>query len=176
MVRIWSDKLGLRQRFYGGTITAKNVQNLTIPICAEAYGTRVADWGFENLVLVILGDGRKFLALWLGSEAARTKYHATVEKMMANFNRRKAAGKIQVQANERLTRAVNRYRESGGEPIHPRILKFKGGSGSGVRAERHGNLKFLFRLIHSVEQPGNPDVIPGDIFELAKAEAMKALN
>ena len=72
--KIAADKLGLRQRLYGGTITARNVKNLTIPICAEAYGTSVADWGFENLVLVITSNGNKFLALWLGYDVAQEQY------------------------------------------------------------------------------------------------------
>ena len=177
-VRLWSDKIGLRQRYYGGVITAKNVQNLTIPICAEAYGTKVSDWGFDNLVLVILGDGRKFLALWLGNEDVAARYHERVGKMIDKFNKRKAAGQIQGHASERLTRAVNRFRE-GLSQKKPSVMIFKG-SGSGnkdaARTERHGNLKFLFRLIHSVDQAGNPDVIPSDLLAVAKAEALKALN
>ena len=175
-VRLWSDKIGLHQRYYGGTITAKNVKNLTIPICAEASGTKVSDWGFENLVLVILGDGRKFLALWLGNEDVADRYQKRVGKVITSFNRKKAAGKIQRHASERLTNAANRFRE-GLAQKKPKVIILKGGGHSGIsRAEKHSKLKFLFRLIHSVDQAGNPDVIPSDLMAVAKDAALKALN
>jgi hypothetical protein len=61
-VLLTCDKLGVRQRLYGGTINGNKY--LTIPLCAEAYGHLAGE--FDNLVLVVIADGRKFLAQWLG--------------------------------------------------------------------------------------------------------------
>ena len=63
-VELSNNHLGLRQRLYGGTISAKSGKYLTIPICAEAYGKLASEFG--KLVLVIIADGRKFLCQWLG--------------------------------------------------------------------------------------------------------------
>lgn len=61
-VLLTCDKLGVRQRLYGGTINGNKY--LTIPLCAEAYGKLASEFG--KLVLVVIADGRKFLAQWLG--------------------------------------------------------------------------------------------------------------
>ncbi|MDE2096188.1 MAG: hypothetical protein KGL39_03010 [Patescibacteria group bacterium] len=63
-VELSSDKLGLRQRLYGGIIEARNAANLSIPITAEAYGKLPGE--FDDLVIVVIADGRKFLAKWQG--------------------------------------------------------------------------------------------------------------
>jgi len=62
-VQLTCNKLGVRQRLYGGEI--KGNKYLTIPICAEAYGKLASEFG-KTLVLVVIADGRKFLAQWLG--------------------------------------------------------------------------------------------------------------
>ena len=166
---ISASKLGLRQRLYGGTIAARNVKNITIPICAEAYGTTVADWGYENLVLVILSDGRKFLALWLGSEAAQTQYQQHLGKKLTRRAETTAARVARLRAG--LSRAP-------GEAKKPDVIVFKEGSGSSqaqqARAERYANLKFLFVLKQSVEQAANPLVIPPSIQEFAVAQVKLA--
>jgi hypothetical protein len=170
---ISADKLGLKQRLYGGTITARNVQNLTIPICAEAYGTSVADWGFDNLVLVILADGRKFLALWL-YEAAQTAYAKQLTKLT------KHAGTTATRVN-RLRAALAKLTKHAGTTatrVKPDVIIFRGtGSGTAkhlANASRHMNLKFLFVLKHSVDQAANPLVIPPDIQEFAVQQVVEA--
>lgn len=163
---ISADHLGLKQRLYGGRITARNVQNITIPICAEAYGTTAKDWG-DSLVLVILADGRKFLALWLGTEQAQATYAQHL-------------GKLTKHASTTATR-VARFRASTPKDAEkPKVIVFRGsGSGSGAkqvqRAQQHANLKFLFVLKHSVEQAANPAVIPSDMQEFALAQVREAV-
>ena len=164
---ISADKLGLRQRLYGGTIAARNVKNITIPICAEAYGTTVNDWGYENLCLVILSDGRKFLALWLGSAAAQASY----SKHLSKLTRRAETTAARV-AKFRSDQAA----ASGAKK--PNVIVFKKGSGNSAtqrsRAERYSNLKFLFVLKQSVDQAANPLVIPPSIQEYAVAQVKLA--
>ena len=172
-VRLYSDKLGLRQRYYGGPIDARRSANLTIPICAEAYGTTAKDWG-NHLTLVILADGRKFLALWLGSEANRQVYHNTVGKAIESFNKGKAAGKIQVRANERKSRAVGKFRDAAaGE--HPKVIVFKSG-GTPNKASKHMDLKFLFKLQPHVDQQADPTVVPPDLGDVAMQAMMEAIE
>lgn len=48
------NQTGFRQRLLGGTITAKRVQNLTIPAIAEAYGHRAREF---ELRFVMFGVG-----------------------------------------------------------------------------------------------------------------------
>jgi hypothetical protein len=168
------DKLGLRQRLKGGTIKAINVKNLAIPIAAESYGTQPADWG-DTLTLVILGDGRKFLCLYTKG-ATEKAFKSSVGKFQSQFSKRKSEGKIQAHAAERSTAAVRQFASSVGGEDHPRVIMFRqGGGDTKARAERHGDLKFLFKLQPSVEQGPNPDVIPSDISEVAKEEVVKAL-
>ena len=161
--RISADALGLSQRLYGGRITARNAANLTIPICAEAYGTNVADWGWDNLVLVILADGRKFLALWLGYEAAQAAYT-------------KQLGKLTKRAETTAARVGRLRAVLPGDAKKPDVIVFRawGGGQAVSRAERHMNLKFLFVLKPSVEQAGNPLVIPPDIQEFAVQQVKEA--
>lgn len=166
--RISSDKLGLRQRYYGGTITAKNAANLTIPICAEAYGTTVNDWGFDNLVLVILADGRKFLALWLGSENAQASYRKNFSRLTS-----RAAGTTQRAGKLKPALTYDRMTKTKPKVI---VFKGKGGAHSGARAEREMNLKFLFVLKKSVEQAGNSNVIPSDMGEVAVNAALEVVE
>jgi hypothetical protein len=137
-------KVGVRQRLHGGPIVASGASNLTIPICAEAYGTTVADWGRDRLTLVILADGRKFLAIVGGLEGGTS---------------RRASGNA---------RRAHKYAQSGGDV--PKVIIFKGGgSGTGSRAERHMDIKFLFKLQPStLPQEPNPDVVPPDMGKLAK--------
>jgi len=169
------DKLGLRQRLKGGTIKAINVKNLAIPLTAESYGTQPADWG-DTLTLVILADGRKFLCLYTAG-ATEKAFKSTIGKFQTQFSKRKSEGRIQTRAAERSTTAVRSFASSIGGEDHPRVIMFRGGGGrTKARAERHGDLKFLFKLQPSVEQGPNPDVIPSDISEVAKQEAVKALS
>ncbi len=158
------DKLGVRQRYYGGPIAAVHHANLTIPITAEAYGTTVADWGRDNLVLVILGDGRKFLALWLGTEGATAVYkHIGVGK--------------KARSSEATTRRAQRFGEAVAGQKKPKVIVFRKGSSAatGARAEKHLNLKFLFKLQESVDQAANPDVVP-DFAPLALAAVKEAVS
>lgn len=158
-------KLGVRQRLHGGRIEASRGENLTIPICAEAYGTTVADWGRDNLTLVILADGRKFLALWLGSEESQRVYHEA------------GLGKV-AKRSEVTTRRAQRYGEMSRTQEKPKviILRQSNGGADVARDEKHLNLKFLFRLKHDVDQEPNPDVIPSDLGDRAREEILKALS
>lgn len=179
-VELTSDKLGLRQRLHGGTIAAINYANITIPICAEAYGTTVADWGFENLTLVILADGRKFYALWLGNEETARRYKSTVgdavKRWQARQERMASAGrKTGVPTAEPKNKAVAKFK-AGGVIQRPKVIIFTGSGGhSASRAERHGDLKFLFALVHEVDQAANPDVVPSDLQDVAVRAAEEAV-
>jgi len=162
---ISSDKIGLAQRLYGGEIPrgGKGPKMLTIPICAEAHGTTAADWG-DNLVLVIIADGRKFLALWLGSEEAQGRFSHLFGRL-----------------TKRAETTANRARKftAGSAQKKPDVIVFKSGGGAATigRAERNMNLKFLFVLKDSVMQEGNPDVVNGEeIKQAACDEIMKAAN
>lgn len=173
-VLLRSDKLGLRKRYYGGPVVAVNHANITIPICPEARGTTVADWGRDNLVLVILADGRKFYALWLGGATAQKQFKSLFRKL----------GK----RTEGSTRRANQFREGAQsddlidrvqqarEPKKPNVIIFKSkGSSTVARTERHGNLKFLFRLMkETAPQEPNPGIIPGDLSKVALDAAMEA--
>jgi hypothetical protein len=179
-VLLYSDKLGLRKRYYGGPVTAVNVKNLTIPLCAEAYGTKVADWGYDNLVLIILADGRKFLALWLDNENVSHQFEQTVGKTISKFNKRKAQGKIQRAAHETLSRNVNKLRVNIAGEKHPKVIVLKA-KGSGAKTEsniaRKLNVKFLFRLIPETKpQTPMPWVIPPDLNVFAYNEVVKAVS
>ncbi len=140
---------GLRQRYHGGTIEAANHANLTIPICSEAYGTTVKDWGFDNLQFVKLADGRKFFALKLGGQGAVKK------AFKGKWSRAETTIKRAVKAGV-LLRGTS-----------PATIS---------RAEKHMGLKFLFKLQPSVEQEPNEDVIPDDLGEVAVAAAEEALK
>lgn len=176
MVRLSCDKLGVRKRLYGGPVKAVNHENVTVPICAEAYGTTLADWGVDNLTLVILADGRKFFALWLGNEENQALYESTVGTASRGFQKRKAAGKIQAHAAERKNLAVRKYGSQAGS--HPKVIIFKQASGHTInRAERHANLKFLFRLMPETgDQAPMPEVIPADMQAVIKREVMDAVG
>lgn len=178
---ITADRLGLRQRLYGGTIKAKNAKNLTIPICAEAYGTTVADWG-DNLVLVILGDGRKFLALWLGTDEAQSAYHKQLGKLSRAFDpdatqaQRDKAAKGLWKYSYTTTARVGKLRSAlaSSNSKKPKVIIMKGkGNGGGSQSS---NLKFLFVLKESVEQAGNPMVLPQDLQEFAIEQVWEATN
>ena len=179
-VLLTSDKLGLRQRLHGGTIKAVNHKYLTIPICAEAYGTKVADWGMENLTLVInRATGYRFLALWLGNDDVSSKFNKTVGKTLTTLNRKfeRAQSEGRRTTNpqsEALLRSVNRFRTSTAF-AKPDVIILNGKSKStNARAERHANLKFLFLLTESVDQAANPNVIPADLGEVALAATLEA--
>lgn len=165
---ITADKLGLRQRWQGGTIAAKNVANLTIPICKEAYGTSVADWGQENLVLVILADGRKFLALWLGWTAAQNAYR----KRLGNVNWNTATGTV-----GRIGKLRADLAETPSNRKKPDVIMFKQKTSAAIsRASAQANLKFLFVLKPSVEQGANPAVLPVSLFEYAFDKVKEAAD
>jgi hypothetical protein len=177
--KISADKLGLRQRLYGGTITASKAANITIPICAEAYGTTVADWGFENLVLVILSDGRKFLALWQGWSKGG-KLSEAGQAIDEAYSAAKLK-KLTKHAETTAARVGRFWATNPGDAKKPNVIVFRAsGSGSGgatgeiTRASRHANLKFLFVLKPSVEQAGNPNVLPPDLAEFAMQQVEAA--
>ena len=178
-VLLSSDKLGLRQRLHGGTIRARNHKSIPIPICAEAYGTRVKDWGFENLTLVILADGRRFFALWLGNDDVNRKFRhligSTLKKIEARKARMAKEGRsTSVPTHEAMSKSINKFRASTAFK-KPDVIILKGSGGhSTARAERHGNLKFLFVLKESVEQDGNPNVIPPDLGDIALEATLEA--
>lgn len=156
---------GLRQRYYGGPIEAENHANITIPICAEAYGTTVKDWGFDNLTLVILADGRKFYALWLGDES--------VQKAFSRITGNRA-GSVKFKGAETTVRRVQKLPTSS----HPKVIIFKqGGAATGARAAKHMPLKFLFRLMpKTADQAANPDVIPDDLGDVAAEAITEAIS
>ena len=193
-------KLGLRKRYYGGSTKAVNHANVTIPICAEANGTTVADWGFKNLVLVILGDGRKFYALWLGSDVVQKKYKAGESKKLLKWKKRKADAELAqlsgggpnrfgAHGSEQFTReaqTIRGYTDKEGV-VHagindiskkPKVIVFKnaGSASKDVsRAARHMNLKFLFRLMPETgEAAPMPQVIPQDLGEVTRKAVMEA--
>ena len=160
------DKLGIRQRLRGGPITAVKGEYLTIPVCAEAYGATVADWGRDTLTLVVLSDGRRFLALWTGSEESRAALRSA------------GVGKLGKRASA-SARSAQKLR---GYPAErPRVIVFRPRSGSSAsgeaqRAEKHLDLKFLFKLQRGVEQDPNPNVIPPDLAEVARREVARAVE
>jgi hypothetical protein len=159
------DKLGIRQRLYGGPISAVHGKNVSIPLCEEAYGTSPKDWG-DTLTLVILGDGRKFLALWLGSEEARASLKAA------------GVGK-RAKRSDVVSRRAHQFSSSTHE--RPKIIVFKPGSGGSsntiARTERHMDLKFLFKLQPTTaDQEPNPNVIPPDLADVARMEVLKAVS
>ncbi len=165
-VLLTSDKLGLKQRLHGGTIRARNHKYLTIPICAEAYGTRVADWGFENLTLVVLG-GKKFFALWVASPDVERKLSRTVEKALSAVYKRRAryaaAGRrTTVSEAQNVTKQVNVFRKTTAFS-KPDVLVGK----AAVNALNHRMIVLLFVLKTEVNQAANPDVIPFDIADVA---------
>ena len=116
---ISADCLGLRQRLYGGPIVAgaggSGRKYITIPMCAEAYGTQAADWG-DNLVFVITSNGNHFLALWLGTAERRSAYRDHLGKLDDAFNpnlsekQRKAAQKGLWHYSENTTKRVGMLR------------------------------------------------------------------
>jgi hypothetical protein len=159
--RLSSDQLGLRQRYHGGVIKARNHKYLTIPICAEAYGTKVADWGIENLVLVITWNAR-FFALWLPTSEDKKIFKRKMKLTTRAENTTRKVGQLMSAFEEAAT-------ERSYSPKKPDVILLnRGGSGmSTSRAEKHSNLKFLFVLVESVDQAANPNVVPGDLAEVA---------
>jgi hypothetical protein len=163
-VLLKNDKIGLKKRLYGGSTKAVKHANVTIPICAEAYGTTVADWGMDNLVLVILGDGRKFLALWLGGERGAA-YSSTFK------------GKAPWRAAGKRPRAFQ-AKVAGRELPKPKVIIFKQ-AGSAAKDASHAQqtLKFLFRLMPETgEAAPMPQVIPADMADVANKAAMEAIR
>lgn len=165
-VLLKNDKIGLKKRLYGGSTKAVNHANVTVPICAEANGTTVADWGIDNLVLVILGDGRKFYALWLGGE--RGVAYSDTFKGKAPW---RAAGK---RPRAFQAKVANR------ELAKPKVIIFKNSSTGAkdmAHASRHANLKFLFRLMPETgEAAPMPQVIPADMADVANKAVMEAIK
>ena len=201
-VLLKNDKIGLKKRLYGGSTKAVNHANVKVPICAEANGTTVKDWGFENLVLVILGDGRKFLALWLGSTAVQKKYKGGESKKLTKWKKRKAAAeeaqlagggpnRFGVHGSEQFTteaRSIRGFTDKKGN-VHaglndiskkPKVIIFKN-PGTGAKdmahASRHANLKFLFRLMPETgEAAPMPQVIPADMADVANKAVREAIK
>lgn len=155
-------KVGVRQRLHGGPIVGRKGM-LTIPICAEAYGTTVADWGRDNLTLVVLADRRMFFAVVKGDAYTGAGLGRKPGRRVATTARR-----------------AHKFADltAGGAP---KVIVFKGsGGGSGTdvsRAERHLELKFLFKLQpETAPQEPNPDVVPSDMAEVALATLSKELK
>src|SRR5690606_12362507 len=76
--------VGIAQRYYGGTITAKNAQYLTLPAIAEAHGKRARE--FPDLDFAVL-DGRAALVrraqTRIGFRADRRKGRAGLKRAYA---------------------------------------------------------------------------------------------
>ncbi|MFA6289940.1 MAG: hypothetical protein WC661_21360 [Opitutaceae bacterium] len=62
-------QIGIRQKFYGGTIKPKNAQFLTIPVAPEAYGKRAREFG--DLVLVFGDNGQPIALATKGTRAVQ---------------------------------------------------------------------------------------------------------
>lgn len=78
-LRIRIDKIGVTQRFYGGTITAVNVDMLTIPIASQAYGKSARN--FPGAFLIRTPKGA-YIVQYSGSVGKRgrmNKHSATLE-------------------------------------------------------------------------------------------------
>jgi hypothetical protein len=205
-ILLTADKLGLKKRLYGGSTKAVHHANVTIPICAEANGTTAADWGYENLVLVILGDGRKFLALWLGSPTVQKMFRSVNGKLeskrFSKWKKRKAAAEESQLAGEgpkrfgvfgseqftREARTIRGFTDKEGN-VHaglndiskkPKVIVFKNaGSASkdASHAQRHMNIKFLFRLMPETgEAAPMPQVIPADMADVANKAVREAIK
>lgn len=167
------DKVGVRKRLFGGPVKAVNKKYVTVPLTAEAAGTTAKDWG-QALTLVILADGRKFLALWLGNAENRSLFEKTVGTTLRKFRKGQASGLIQAHAAERSAKAARKY--SYGEPKVPKVIIFKG-SGGTSKAEKHGDLKFLYRLMEETgDQAPMPQVVPPDLNQVALKAAKEALQ
>lgn len=104
-IKIIVDKIGVRQRYYGGVIAPVNAAALTIPISPLSYGKTVKDFP--------------------GSFLLRTKKGAYIVQ----------------------------YQMSGSHP-KARSPRKKG------RAPLKATLTFLFKLVGSVKQAPNPNVLP----------------
>jgi hypothetical protein len=162
-----SDKIGLRQRYFGGQIPkgGKGPKMLTIPICAEAYGTSASDWG-DQLMLVCIG-ARRFLALYLGSQAANDRFKKTLGTLTS-----------------RAETTVNRVRKYAAESVDyaskkPDVIFLHKGGGAMFEskfislAQLNFKLKFMFVLKDTVMQEGNPDVVP---IEKLKQTALQVVS
>lgn len=151
-VILTSDKVGLRQRWLGGQIPkgGKGPKMLTIPICAEAYGTSAADWG-DQLVLVCIG-AKRFLCLYLGSTEVEQRFKSKMGKLTS-----------------RAETTVNRVRKFADfAQKKPDVIFLHKGGGAMFDAkfislaQLHFSLKFMFVLKDTVMQGPNPNVVPMD--------------
>lgn len=73
------NKLGVRQRYYGGTIRAVEAKFLTIPISSQAYGKTVAD--FPGSFLITTPKGA-YIVQYAGGNTPKGKFkkqNATLE-------------------------------------------------------------------------------------------------
>lgn len=78
-VTISINKLGVRQRYYGGVISAVKAKFLTIPISAQAYGKTVAD--FPGSFLITTPKGA-YIVQYSGGNTAKGRFkkqNATLE-------------------------------------------------------------------------------------------------
>lgn len=78
-VTISINKLGVRQRYYGGVISAVKAKFLTIPISSQAYGKTVAD--FPGSFLITTPKGA-YIVQYSGGNTAKgnfRKQHSTLE-------------------------------------------------------------------------------------------------
>jgi len=76
-------QIGIRQRYYGGTIRAKKSKFLTIPVAPEAYGKRARE--FQNLELVFGPNGVPWALATKGDRRVQITQNAkgkTVKKMI----------------------------------------------------------------------------------------------
>lgn len=161
-VLLSADKLGLRQRLYGGAIKKKS-KMLTIPITAEAYGTTSKDWGDALVPVIFLDSGKKFLALWFGTEATQKVFTKSFK------------GVKKSEGTTRRAHAISATLAAG----KPKAVFFRDSKGGTTqqRAERHMNLKFMFVLKdETAEQAANPLVVPQDLGDVALAAAEEAVK
>lgn len=113
---------GIRQRYFGGTISAVNKRALTIPISPDSYGKKASDFEGEGMFLMQTPKGAYLV----------------------------------------------RYNDSG-------LRKTGQSKAASVRSKSTFN--FLFKLVPSVNQAANPDIIPSDdeIYNTIAEELKKEL-
>ena len=162
-VLLTCDKQGVRQRWLGGQILkgGKGPKMLTIPICAEAYGTIAADWG-DQLVLVCIG-AKRFLCLYLGSTEVESRY-----KKFLGSPFEKAAAKKKNPWRRAETTAKHARDFAHFAQRKPDVIFLHKGGGAMFDAkfislaQLHFSLKFMFVLKDTVMQGPNPNVVPMD--------------
>ena len=126
-VTLTVNKIGVRQRWLGGTIKPVNARALTIPISPVSYGHRASE--FSGLFLL------------------KTK-----------------KGAYLVQPGEQVSEKTGRTGKRRG--------------GGNEKSRKRAALNFLFKLVGSVDQAPNPDVVPSDdeFLEVGMSAIERRLN